>query len=169
MELSTAIETRRSIRSFNNKKIEDEKIEKILESAMVAPSARNAQPWEFIVVDKQELLEKMADIITYGQMLREASHGIIVCFDTSKAVAFEYGVIDTSAATQNILLRAHDLGLGAVWLGVYPREERVERLKDLFSLPENIIPVSGIALGYSEKLGKSVDRFDPKKIHKNGF
>ena len=167
METLLAIRTRRSIRNFFNKEIPKEQITKILEAAMYAPSARNTQPWHFIVINRRQILDKLPHVHPYAEMCYEAGAAILVCGDTEIERLEGYIAVNCAAATQNILLAAHDLGLGAVWLGVYPRKERMESLSRLFNLPQNIIPISLVALGYPKEQINTPERFNQKKIHYN--
>jgi len=124
MDLIEGIFTRRSIRKYTNQTITDEQIELLIKAGMYAPSASNQQPWHFIVINKREILNKIRDVHPYAKMLSEAQLAILVCGDHDLELSKGYWVVDCSAATQNILLAAHGMGLGAVWLGVHPREER---------------------------------------------
>ncbi len=167
METLQAIATRRSIRKFTGKDIPDELITKLLEAAMYAPSARNTQPWHFVVINERQFLDKIPRIHPYAEMCYDAGAAIMVCGDYNLEKLEGYIALDCAAATQNILLAAHDLGLGSVWLGVYPRRERMEPLVKLVGLPESIIPVSLVALGYpAEKISFRI-RFKEEKIHYN--
>lgn len=165
MELWDAILTRRSIRKFKSNAIPEELIEKILRAGMQAPSARNKQPWHFVVVRDREMLNKISDVHPYAYMLKEAPVGIVICGDSNIETTIDYIVQDCSAATQNMLLAAHDFGLGAVWLGIYPREQRVNALRELLDIPQNIIPISMIAVGYPDEEKSYEDRFKPERIH----
>lgn len=157
---------RRSIRRFTNDKVSDELVEKLLRAAMAAPSAGNQQPWDFIVVRDKTTFEKIMQIHPYSSPLKEANVAIVVCGNTSRETRhLGYWVQDCSAATQNILLEAQYLGLGAVWLGVYPVEERVLGLKNLFKLPQSIVPLSIVAVGYPAEQKGPADRFDEAKVH----
>lgn len=170
MELFEALHTRRSIRKYDkNKKVSDEQIKKILAAAMSAPTARNYQSWRFVVITGRELLDKIPGVHPYASMMKEAACGILVCGDMSVEAMAEYNNQNCSAATQNILLAAHALGLGAVWLGVYPREKRVEGLRALLSIPENILPISLVAIGHAAEEKGREDRYDVKKVHYNGW
>ncbi len=165
MELSEAIKNRRSIRKYKKEEISNEIINELLIAAMMAPSARNTQSWQFIVIKKREILDNLADIHPYAKMLKEAPLAILVCGDKSVEESEPYLCQNCSAATQNILLAAHALGVGSVWLGVYPRSERIEPIKHLLSIPETILPISLIALGYADEFKVNPDRFDNKKVH----
>lgn len=167
METLQAILTRRSIRKFTNKKIDEEKVTKLLEAAMYAPSARNTQPWHFVVINNRKLLDQIPQLHPYAEMCYEATLAILVCGDLNLEKMEGYIAINCAAATQNILLAAHDLGLGAVWLGVYPRRERMEALSKFFNIPQHIIPISLVAIGYPAESIKKPERFKPERIHYN--
>jgi nitroreductase len=158
---------RRSIRKYTNQKISDQDLKELLKAAMAAPSAGNQQPWEFIIVTDREILNSITRIHPYSQMLREAALAIIVCADLAKEIHTGYWVQDCAAATENILIEAKHLGLGSVWLGVYPREDRVTGIKKLFNLPEKVMPLSIVSIGYpAEEKGPS-NRYDESRIHIN--
>lgn len=168
MELFEAIFTRRSIRKYKKgMKIPQDYIRKMLEAAMYAPSSRNRQPWHFIVIDDQTTLTYLSEIHPYGKMLAEASLAILVCGDMEIEEMKVYHAINGSAATQNLLLAAHALGLGAVWLGVYGREERMKSIAQKLNLPDNIIPVSLISIGYPDEVIDIPQRFKPERIRYN--
>jgi len=167
MDAIEALNTRRSIRKYKEGKISEETINKILEAGMEAPSAINEQPWHFIVITDKEILEKILEFHPNASMARQASIGILVCGDLNLEKAKDMWVQDCSAATQNILLAVHALGLGAVWTGVYPREERMEGFKEMFKLPENIITFSFIPIGYPAEKSFQADRFKEDRIHYN--
>lgn len=157
---------RRSIRKYTNREVADTDIESMISAGMAAPSAGNQQPWEFIIAKDRKTLEKITDIHPYSEMLNQASAAIIVCADLSREKHKGYWVQDCAAATQNILLEATSKGIGTVWLGVYPRQDRVKGIKRLFGLPEKVIPLCVISVGYpAEEKGES-DRFDKKRIHR---
>jgi nitroreductase len=124
MDAIEAILGRRSIRSYTDKPVAKETVQQLLEAAMAAPSAGNQQPWHFVVVDDRALLEKITTVHPYAQMAKSAQLGILVCGDLSLEMHQGYWVQDCAAATENLLVAAHALGLGAVWTGVHPRSER---------------------------------------------
>ncbi len=163
------IYTRRSIRSYAEKEISDEDITKILRAAMQAPSAGNQQPWHFIVVKNRETLKKMSEAFTFGQMLPNAAAAIVVCFDPKLSrYPFEMLVQDCSAATQNILLAARMLGIGSVWLGVYPKKDRIEKLRQILGIPDDIYVLSVVSLGYprsESEFYEAQDRYKEERIH----
>lgn len=162
--------TRRSIRSYEDRRISKVDMQTILEAAMSGPSCANTRAWQFIVVEDRETLNKMADANgIYAAPLRKAAAGILICGDLDKAfpLAKEYWVIDGAIAGQNISLAARALGIGSVWLGTWPQMERVEGQIKLFSLPENVIPHSIIALGYSKDIENvsEKDNYDESCVH----
>ncbi len=165
-----AIKARTSIRSYQNKKIEQEKITEILKAAMSAPSARNRQPWLFIVIDDKAVLKELGDALPNAAMTASAPLAIAVCGDLSKTLegeSSEYWIQDTSAATENLLLAASAMGLGAVWTGVYPDKGRIGTLRKILNIPENIIPLNLIPIGYPEGSSKPKNKWDEANIHKN--
>ena len=165
MEFLNLIKSRRSIRKYLDKKISNDEIKMLLESAMAAPSAHNNQPWHFIVINQKELLEEIPKFHPYSKMLLTASHAIIVCCDLELDGETGFWVQDCSAATQNILLSAKAIGLGAVWLGVYPQKDLVDGLRNMLSLPDNIIPFCMISLGYPAEEKPPSNRFKESRIH----
>ena len=162
-----AIYKRRSIRKYLDKPVEQDLIQEILKAGMNAPSAGNEQPWHFVVVDDRNLLDEIPSFHPHSRMLFDAPVAIVVCADTAHVKYPEYWPQDCSAATQNILLEIADLDLGGVWLGVYPREDRVRKLQELFQMPEHIVPFSIIALGYPAENKPPKDIFEPERIKHN--
>ncbi|MBR5254513.1 MAG: nitroreductase family protein [Bacteroidales bacterium] len=161
---------RTSIRAYSDKEVEKDAIMTLLRAGMSAPSAVNKQPWAFIVIDNKELKEKIGEEFKNAGMIKKASCAIIVCGDMNLALegqAREFWVQDCSAATENILLAAHSIGLGAVWCGVYPNTERVKVLQDILSLPEHIIPLNIIPIGVREKEQEPKDKWKEERIHWN--
>lgn len=141
---------RRSIRRFTSREVSEREIRDLLEAAMAAPSAVATDPWRFIVVHSAQMRNRIADGLPHGQMLRRAPVGIVVLGDIEHAHGRleSYLLQDVSAAIENLLLAASMLGLGACWLGVHPRPERIAHIRELFQLPANMIPVSVIAVGH---------------------
>lgn len=167
METLLTILARRSIRRYTGEKVNGEAIQKVLEAGMAAPSAGNQQPWHFIVLDDRTVLDAVPEHHPHSSMIREAPVAILVCGDISAEKHQGYWVQDCAAATQNMLLAVTDLGLGAVWLGVYPREDRVRGLRGLLGLPEHIIPFSLIPIGHPAEEKPPAGRFDSGRIHYN--
>ena len=167
MDTIKAIMTRRSIRRFKERSVEEKKIEVLLRAAMQAPSGHNYQPWHFIVITERGILSVIPEFHEYAKMLHQAPAAIMVCGDMRIEGSIEYINTDCSAATENLLLAAHDLGLGAVWLGIYPRERRVQEIRRLLEIPRHIIPISLVALGYAAEEKEPEDRFRPERVHRN--
>ncbi|MCX7817510.1 MAG: nitroreductase family protein [Syntrophales bacterium] len=167
MDALEAIFTRRSIRKFTSQPVSETFVETILRAAMSAPSAGNQQPWHFIVVDDRTLMDQIPTFCPYAAMCREAPLGILVCGDTALEKHQGFWVQDCSAATQNLLLAAHALGLGAVWTGVYPRNERVRGFRELLKIPSHVIPFAFVVIGYPAEHPQPVDRFRPDRIRRN--
>lgn len=164
MNIIETIAARRSIRKFTNAEVSENQINSLLKAGMNAPSARNTQPWHFMVIKDRNTINKMIEICPNGSMMKGADTAILVLGDLNDTD--EYFVIDCSAAVQNILLAAHQEGLGACWIGVYPRQPRIEGLKALFDLPEKIVPHSLIALGHPAETKKSNDNYREDRVHR---
>jgi nitroreductase len=167
METLKAIFTRRSIRKYSGGLITDEQLEVLLRAAMQAPSARNKQPWHFIVIRDKKVMREIAAAHPYGKMLMDAGAAIVICGDKTIEEMDSYLLQNCSAATQNLLLAAHDLGLGAVWLGLHPREDRISSLKAILKFPDHILPVSMISLGSPDEIKEDQDRYLADRIHEN--
>lgn len=159
--------SRRSVRKFQDGEISKEILTDLLEAAMAAPSAVARDPWHFLVIRDRAVLERITHILPNGKMLGKAGAGIIVCGDIEKAHDKQESFMlqDLSAATENILLAANALGLGSCWLGIHPRRERIEEIKKLFKLPENIIPMCGIALGRPVEKPEPRTRYNDELVH----
>ena len=146
---------RRSIRAYSTATVSEEAVQKLLEAAMAAPSAAAKDPWRFVVIRDRRTLTEIAAALPNGQMIAGAALGIAVCGDLPAAhdQQLSYLLQDCSAAIENLLLCAHILGLGACWLGVHPREARVNALKQILALPASVIPVACISIGYPAEAG----------------
>lgn len=169
MDMLTALHTRRSVRRFLPTPVGDDKVRVLLEAAMIAPSAGNGQPWQFVVVTDPALLQQAGDINPYGAMAKNAPLGILVCGDArlEKYPDHSFWVQDCSAAMQNLLLAVVDQGLGAVWTGLYPMQERVDGFKKLVHLPEYITPLGFAIIGYTDVEQTSKSRFREDRVHYN--
>ncbi|WP_142413354.1 nitroreductase family protein [Hathewaya massiliensis] len=162
-----AIFKRRSIRKYKPIKISEDMIENLLRAGMCAPSAVNQKPWEFIVIEDRETLHTLADKHPYGKMLHNSPLCICVCAKMDLGDFKHFWPQDCSAATENILIEAQHLGLGAVWMGVYPVEDLIMLAKETLKLPENIMPFSFISIGYPDEEKRYHDRYDKEKVHYN--
>jgi nitroreductase len=160
-----AILNRRSIRKYKDIKVSDELVEKLLRAAMAAPSAGNEQAWEFIVLRDKNIMKKITEVHPYSSMLLNADVAIVVCGNESKEKFKGFWVQDCSAATENILIEVQANNLGAVWLGVYPENNRVTDIQKVLNLPSSIIPLSIIPVGYPDEEKGPSDRFDKTRIH----
>ncbi len=167
MDALEAIHTRRSIRKYEDRPVPDEAVEQLLAAAMTAPSARNGQPWQFIVIDDRALLDACADICPNAAMIRGAPMAILVCGDLDLEGSPGYWPIDCSAAVENTLLAARAIGLGACWCGVYPRPHRVDGLRKLFSLPERVTAHSLVVIGYPAEDSVRRDRYRSDRVRRN--
>jgi nitroreductase len=169
MDTMQALLTRRSVRNFNYTPIDRDTIETLIKAAMHAPSARNRQPWHFFVITDRDGLKMIPDVHPFAAMAADASLAVVVCADETILPDAKCWGIDCAAATQNLLLAAHALGLGAVWCGVYPDPEREREIKNLLKLPDRIHPFSLVPIGYPEEPLPIVDRFLPERIHINAW
>lgn len=172
MNAVDAIFTRRSTRKFTDQPIEKEKLHQILDAAMSGPSCVNARDWSFVVVTDKDKLQMMAAANGEpARPLKNAAVGILVCGDLERAFRFakDYWIIDGAIATENICLCAHALGIGSVWLGTWPQMDRVQRQRELFALPDTIIPHSIIALGYPAEdiTAPRESRYEENRVHFN--
>lgn len=157
---------RRSIRKYQDKPVEKEKIDKLIRAAMQAPSAANQQPWEFIVVENKETLQKLADMGPYSKMTSKAAVAVVALANRNNIKIESAWQQDMGASVENLLLEATYLDLGAVWLGVATAEPHIEYIRELFGLPESIIPFALIPVGYPDGQSNTyVDRFDTNKVH----
>ena len=172
MNTIEAIMTRKSTRKFSDKPLDQETITTILKAGQSGPSAVNARPWQFIAVTDRETLDKMADANgAHAAPLKSATFAVLVCgdLDTAFQPIPEFWIIDGASACQNMILAAHDLGVGSVWLGTWPGE-RSDAQAQLFGVPEHIIPHSIIAFGYPEDgevKRKTPPKFEEGKVHFN--
>ena len=167
-ETLKTIHSRKSVRTFANKEVSKNDLETLVRAGMAAPSSRNIQPWSFYVISNKATLQKLANGLKNAQMLAKAPAAIIVCGDNTKGIvepdqALNWA-LDCSAATQNILLAAESIGLGATWTGVFPYKARVKVVKELLGLPDNIIPLNAIPIGYPDGNEKAKDKFKTENI-----
>jgi len=171
--------TRHSVRDFTGETIKKEDILLLLKAGMAAPSAVNRQPWSFIVVENKETLEALCAEMNYAKMLPKSGAAIVVCGlpDKSKIVNLvakvvsglslgDYWITDCSAASENILLAAHALGLGAVWTAVFPNEESIKAVRKILDIPDDVIPLNVIPIGIPVNINTPpIDKFKEKNIH----
>lgn len=162
--------SRTSVRRFSDAGVSDEQISALLHAAMSAPTGVNRQPWEFIVIDDVELLRRLADALPYAKMTAQARAAIVVCGNKER---FLDGVDDglweqdLSAASENLLLAAHAIGLGGVWTCIYPHDDRIAPVRSILNIPEGLIPFNLIPIGCPEKQHSPMDKWHPDRIHFN--
>lgn len=155
---------RTSIRKYLNKPVEDSKVEKILQAAMAAPSAGNQQPWEFYIIKDKNILKKLSQTSPYASCAASAPVAFVACYRVNCKMP-EYAQIDLSASVENLLLEADSLGLGAVWLGIAPLKERMEAVRAVLSIPEDLEAFAIISCGYPESFHTQQNRFDRLRLH----
>jgi nitroreductase len=164
MDALTAIFSRRSVRHYCKEPVTAGTIEKLLRAAMAAPSACDLRPWQFIVINERRILDEIPSFHNNAAMLPEAPVAILVCGEPDVSRSWQQ---DCSAATQNILLAAHAMGLGAVWLGIYPRDKRVIPMRELLDIPESVVQMALVALGYPAEQKTPRDGFEADKVRFN--
>jgi nitroreductase len=169
MDVLEAIRTRRSVRQFQDRPVPEDMIEDLLRAAMSAPSARNGQPWQFVVITDREILGQAPAINPNAAMAATAPLAILICADTRLEKSPGYWPLDCAAAAQNMLIAAHWLGLGAVWTGVWPRQERMDGFHGLLNLPEPVIAHSLIVVGYPTEQLPPEDRYQAERVHRNAW
>jgi nitroreductase len=157
---------RRSIRKFTDQSVTEAQIDTLLRAAMAAPSARNDKPWHFVYVTRRENLDRLV-VHQHSKMMRQATLGICVCADTT--ISPDYWVQDCAAATQNILLAAAGMGLGGVWLGIHPKTDREQAVREALGLPEHVTPLNLIALGYPAEEKEARTQYNPDRVHAEGW
>jgi len=157
--------SRRSIRRYTDQPVDDDLVERLLRAAMAAPSAGNQQPWRFVVIRDRAMLQAIADMHPYGKMLPGAPVAILVCGDPGDAKWAVLWDQDCSACTENLLIEAELLGLGAVWLGVHPLPEREAALRDLLGIPEHVVPFAVVPFGWPAQRKEPSDRYDAARVH----
>lgn len=165
--------SRTSVRQYDKSHtISPDTVEILLRASMAAPTAVNKQPWQFVVLDKREAIDSLSKYLPYAKMLEQAPLAIVTCGDLTQAIEGEgesYWIQDVSAATENLLLAAHALGLGAVWTGVYPIAERVAGVREALAMPDSIVPLAVVPIGYPTADQAPKDKWKPEKVHYNKF
>ena len=166
------IHSRKSVRHFTTKKVSKEQLVTLAKAAMAAPTARNAQPWQIIAIDDRAILDSLCAVLPYAKMLEQAPAAMLVCGDMTKALEGEgrqFWIQDCSAATENLLLAAEGMGLGAVWTAVFPDNERLKGVCRVLQLPSYIIPLNVIPVGYPTGEDMPKIKWDEEKFHYNGW
>ena len=165
MDCLDAIFTRRSIRHYAKQDVTEAELDVVLRAAMAAPSAGNQQSWRFVVVRDPARRERLSHATPYSRMLAEAPVALVVCGDTRAERHPGYWVQDCAAAIQNALVAANAVGLGAVWIGVHPVQDRVDNVRAIVECPEGIEPMSMVAIGHPAEEKPAIDRFTPEYVH----
>ncbi len=168
------IMTRASVRSYTGEQVSDSLVSKILRAGMAAPTAANQQPWHFVVINDQNLKDSITDAFEYTKMVKDCSFAVVVCGDMDNLFQGDvpdggFWVEDCSAASENMLLAAHALGIGGVWCGIYPLKDREQRLRAILNLPSNLTPLNVMAFGYPAQPVAPKDKWAPSKIHYNAY
>ncbi|MDE7426801.1 MAG: nitroreductase family protein [Muribaculaceae bacterium] len=166
--VQNCILTRSSVRSFTDTPLTDGQMDSLVRAAMAAPTAADKRPWEIITITDRDILNAIAERFQTMTMMKSATAAIVICGDTANTLDGEgatYWIQDCSAATENLLLSAHGMGLGAVWCGIYPISSRVEDFSALLDLPEHIIPLSIVALGHPAGPTHPKEKYNPAKLH----
>lgn len=163
----TVIHSRKSVRDYTGRSIGKEQLDEILRAGMAAPTAVGKQPWSFIAITDRGTLDMLQDGLPYAKMLDKAGAAIVVCAIPEKAYEqkVELAVIDSACASENILLAAEALGLGAVWTAAYPYNDRMDFVRETLNIPDNVIPLNVIPIGYPTAADKPKDKFKPENIH----
>ena len=160
---------RRSIRRYTPEPITPDAMEQILRAGMTAPSARNARPWQFVVVDDRGIMDAIRAVHPYASPLTTAAAAVVLCGDPDGDPRGhdEFWQQDCGACAENMLLAAHEMGLGGVWMGVWPNETIAGVLRQLLGIPEKVLPFCVLAFGHPAEEGSRPDRFEPWRIHRN--
>ena len=163
------IMTRTSVRKFKDTPVGEENLAIILRAAMAAPSAINRQPWAFVVINDRSILNAIGKSLPYAKAMYSAPLAIAVCGNLKMKLPIykDFWVQDCSAATQNMLLAAKAMGLGSLWMGVYPIEHLQKSISEILQLPKHIVPLNIVAFGYAENDGLPKEKFDSSKIKFN--
>jgi nitroreductase len=161
VEALEAIMTRRSVRAFTDEPVTDDQLEKVLRAAMAAPSAHNEQPWRIVATRDPDVLKRWSLATPFARPLAGATAGLLVCGETVAIKHAGFWIDDCGAATQNALLAAHGMGLGAVWIGVYPSKVLVANLRRIVKAPRSVTPFALVALGHPAQRPEPVDRYRP--------
>lgn len=169
MDVIEALMTRCSIRRFKPAPVSEPAIRKMLEVLFRSPSAGDSRPWQFAVVDDRTLLDRLEASMAGCEMLRTAPLGILVCAEPAREQIPGFWPQDCAAAAENLLLAAHGMGLGAVWIGLYPVAERERAVREALNVPDGLVPFALIAIGEPDERPVLENRYDPSRVHRNGW
>lgn len=160
---------RTSVRNYTDEPVSEQEIDELMRAAMSAPTGVNKQPWEFAVVTDRKILDSLADALPYAKMVKHAPMAIVVCGNKERFLDGDDSTLwvqDLSAASENILVAAHILGLGAVWTALYPHPDRMAAVSKILNLPQNFVPFNVIPVGHPIGKPTSHDKFHPERIHR---
>jgi nitroreductase len=166
MDILNVIFSRRSIRNYQERGVEHDVLVQLLQAAMAAPTAANAKPWEFVVVDEPEALNQLKVVLPFGQYNPPAA--IVVCGNpdiANNSAGKLYWVQDCSAAIENILIASAGMGLGTVWIGVFPLESRVKSVRKVMNMPENVTPLGVVYVGYPAEQKEARTQYDAQRVY----
>jgi len=169
MDVLDALMTRCSIRRFRRERVPREVVNKFLQVLFRSPSAADARPWQFVVIDRPDVLDALGRAMPHCDMLLSAPLGILICADPAREKIPGFWPQDCAAAAENLLLAAHGVGLGAVWIGLHPVPDRERTVRELLKVPESLIPFALIAIGPPAERPTWEDRYDPSRIHWNAW
>ncbi len=168
-DVLTVIHRRKSVRKYLDKPVPREMLVTLMKAGMAAPTAADKRPWSFVCVTDEALLDSLSNSSPSGKMVKDAGAAIVVCGDTRRALNSNVWTQDCSAATQNILLAAEGIGLGAVWIGIYPEYFKYNHIRRLLDIPMEVVPLSLVSIGWPTGVEKPKEKFDPSNIHWNGW
>jgi nitroreductase len=162
-DLLDLLYSRRRVRDFTDEAVSDEQVETMLKAAMAAPSAQDLRPWHFVVVRKRKTLDKLADVHKYAYMLEKAPLAIVICGD--EKISEKHWVEDTCVATQNLLLAATALGLGGVWISLYPKKKHQKYVRELLDIPDHVGVLCALAVGHPPGKKTVRPKYDVERVH----
>lgn len=169
MDVLEALMTRCSIRQFRAAPVAETAVRRMLEVLFRSPSAADARPWQFAVVDRRETLDRLEAAMPGCEMLRSAPLAILVCAEPAREQIPGFWPQDCAAASENLLLAAHGLGLGAVWIGLYPVADRERAVREVLNVPDGLVPFALVPVGEPAEQPKLEDRYDPSRVHRDGW
>ena len=161
--------TRRTVRVFEPVPVPAADVERLLRVLMQSPSASDARPWQFVVVDRRGLLDELEAAMPHCEMLKTAPLGLLVCAEPAREKIPGFWPQDCAAAAENLLIAAHALGYGACWIGLHPVADREAAVRRVLGLPDGLVPFALVALGHPAEFPGREDRYDPSRVHRNGW
>lgn len=169
MDILDAFLTRRTVRKYRPAPVNAAQVRWLLEAAMAAPSAADARPWQFVVVDRRDLLDRLESAMPHCEMLKTAALAVLVCADPSREKIPGFWPQDCAVATEHVHLAAHALGLGSCWIGIHPVPDREQAVRRILGVPENLMPFALVSIGAPDEVPGPDRRYDETRIHRNGW